>query len=320
MARVGIGRYRPIPIGVVTTDPTRRQCAHDAVLRLHRALRTLRQHAHHPELCRTAVRRAVDAVLTATVEASLRLCLGDGAASVDGEHVFGFGPHEAPFGSLRAAGIGELVLPRGIHATAVERLLHALAAATWTDDPAFDPATALREAAPEVHLRAASVADATHEPAPRADWWLLPPPAAGAARLQPTIERALHDNLAARCARQLLADLDEHGSGATTALPPLFATLLHRSDLATAAWLLEQVQHRPQVAADTRAALQRLAAEHCDEARLRGLLGSASRDQVRDLLTLVMQLGADDTERLGRIANELRHPLAGWIDDLLGRR
>lgn len=307
---------------MVTTEDSRRQCARDAVRRLHHAVRTLRQHPHHQELCRSAVRRAVDTVLAATGDVPLRLQLGEGAASVDGEQLFSFGPHDAPFGTLRAAGIGELVLPRGIHQAAVERLVHALATATWTDDPEHDPAAALRDAAPEVHLRAAVAAvpaDGADDGLPRVDWWLLPPPAPLAGRLQATIERALHDNLPARCARQLLADLDEHGTGATAALEPLFATLLQGGDLATAAWLLEQAPHRP-VPEATCMAMQRLAAAHCDEARLRTLLASASREQVRDLLTLVMQLGADDTERLGRVAEQLQHPLSGWIDDLVGRR
>lgn len=207
-----------------------------------------------------------------------------------------------------------------MHAAAVERLLHALAAATWSDDPEHDAVATLRDRAPEVQLRAATADDATTDATPRADWWLLPPPSPVAARLQATIERALHDNLPARCARQLIADLDEHGVGPTGSLQPLFATLLQRGDVATAAWLLEQVQHRADVPADIVGAMQSLACEHCDEARLRALFASASREQLLDLLTLVMQLGSDATERLARLAWELRHPLADWIDGLLGRR
>lgn len=315
-----VGRSLPIATGVVTTEASRRQLARDAALRLHDAVRTLRQHPHHEVLCRTAVRRGVDAVLAATGNDPLRLRLGDGAASVDGEDLFPFAAQQPPFGTLRAAGIGELVLPRGIHAAAVERLLHALAA-TSHDDPGHDPAAALRDAAPEVHLRAATVDDATDDAAgPRADWWLLPAPAPTAARLQPGIERALHDNLPARCARQLFADLDEHGAGATETLQPLFATLLARGDLATAAWLLEQAHHHAAVPRDVLAAMQQLATGHCDEARLRALFASAPREHLLDLLTLVMQLGCDATERLARLAWQLRHPLADWIDDLLGRR
>lgn len=305
---------------MVPTDETQRQRARDAGQRLHHALQTLRQHPDHAVLCRTAVRRGVEAVLAATADRALRLRLAEGAASVDGACVFTFGPHEAPFGALRAAGIGELVLPRGIHAAAVERLLHALAGATWNDDPEHDAVATLRDAAPEVHLRAAAAGDLADDGAARADWWLLPAPTPAAARLQATIERALHDNLPARCARQLVADLDEHGRGPVASLQPLFATLLQRGDLATAAWLLEQLQHRPEVPAATVAALQELAGAHCDEARLRGLLDGASRERLLDLLTLVMQLGSDATERLGRLAWELRHPLADWIDELLGRR
>ncbi len=319
-ARAGLGHGLPITTGVVTTEASRRQLARDAALRLHDAVRTLRQHPHHQVLCRTAVRRGTEAVLAATGDGPLRLHLGDGTASVDGEELFPFAAQQPPFGTLRAAGIGELVLPRGIHAAAVERLLRALAA-TGHDDPGYDPAAALREAAPEVHLRAATVDDAVadHE-APRADWWLLPPPAPAAMRLQPSIERALHDNLPARCARQLFADLDEQGAGATEALQPLFATLLARGDLATAAWLLEQAHHHAAVPRDLLAAMQTLATGHCDETRLRALFASAPREQLLDLLTLVMQLGSDATERLARLAWELRHPLADWIDELLGRR
>jgi hypothetical protein len=305
---------------VITPEACRRQSARDAVLRLHDAVRTLRQHAHHQVLCRTAARRAVEAVMTATADAPLRLRFGDGTASLDGEELFAFGPQQPPFGPLRAAGIGELVLPRGIHAAAVERLLHTLAA-TGPDDPGHDPVAALRDAAPEVHLRAATVDEAADDDgAPRADWWLLPPPASAAVRLQASIERALHDNLPARCARQLFADLDEHGTGATAALQPLFATLLERGDLATAAWLLEQAHHHAAVPRQVLDAMQQLATGHCDEPRLRSLFASAPREQLLDLLTLVMQLGSDAMERLARLAWELHHPLADWIDELLGRR
>lgn len=304
----------------MTTDAAHRQSARDAGLRLHDAVRTLRQHPHHQDLCRTAVRRGTEAVLAATRERPLRLQLGDGTASVDGDALFPFAPQQPPFGTLRGAGIGELVLPRGVHAAAVERLLRALAA-TGPDDGAADPVAALREAAPEVHLRAATVDDhADADTPPRADWWLLPPPAPAAVRLQASIERALHDNLAARCARQLFADLDEHGQGATGAIEPLFATLLQRGDFGTAAWMLEQALHHAVVPASVLGALQQLAAAHCDEARLRSLFTTASREQLLDLLTLVMQLGSDAAERLARLAWELRHPLADWIDELLGRR
>jgi hypothetical protein len=306
---------------VPTSEETRRQqCARDAALRLHHALGTLRQHPHHTALCRAATRRCVDAVQQATRDGPLRLRLGCGSASVGGDVVFTFELHEAPFGGLRTAGIGELVLPRGIAAAAVERLLHALAATAWTDDPAHDPGAALCAAAPEVHLRAATFDDAAAADGPRADWWLLPPPAPVAARLQATVERALHSNLPARCARQLLDDLAEHGTGPVDALTTLFETLLARGDLATAAWLLEQAGHQPHVPAATVAALQRLAREHCDDARLRDCLASAPREQLLDLLTLVMQLGDDDAERLRRLAEQTRHPLAAWFDDLLGRR
>ncbi|MBX3463357.1 MAG: hypothetical protein KF830_09310 [Planctomycetes bacterium] len=303
-----------------TDEARRRQCAREAALRLHHALCTLRQHPHHTVLCRAAVRRCTDAMLAATAEAPLRLQLADGAVATAGEDVFPFALHEPPFGPLRTAGIGELVLPRGVAAEAVERLLQALAASTWTDDPTHDPAAALCAAAPEVHLRAATFDQAAPVHGPRADWWLLPPPAPVAGRLQAAIERALHGNLAAQCARLLVADLDARSDRSSAVLEPLFASLLQRGDLATAAWLLEQIGHHPNVPPTTVATLQDLARSHCDEAWLRDRLRSLPREQLLDLLALVMQLGDETATRLRRIAGALQHPLAGWFDELLGPR
>lgn len=301
-------------------DDRRQQAARDAVQRLHLALGTLRQHPHHASLCRAATRRCVDAVLAATAQAPVRLRLGDGEASLDGEPMFTFQPHEAPFAALRAAGIGEVVLPRDLTAAAIERLVTTLANVQWSDDPDRDAAARLCAAVPEVHLRAAVAEDAPNTEPPRADWWLLPGPGGDGAPMQATIERALHSNLPARCARQLLADLDEHGPGPVEVLEPLFAALLQRGDLATAAWLLEQAGLRPEVPTAAFAAMQQVAAAHCDDSRLRQLLTTAPREQQLDLLTLAMQLGDIDTERLRRVADELCHPMAEWLDDLIGRR
>ena len=306
---------------VTTEDVRRRQLARDAALRLFDALRTLRQHRHHAVLCRPALRRCVEAVLAATADAPLRLRLGCGQASVGGEVVFAFALHDAGFGALRTAGIGELVLPRGIAAAAVERLVPALAEATWSEDPDHDPAALLCAAAPDVHLRAATAEDADAGDRARADWWLLPGPLPAAERLQPTIERALHSNLAARCARQLLQDLDEDPSAAAaaTALEPLFAELLRRGDLASAAFLLEQAQHRRETLGGSTDRLLEQARGHCDEPRLRDYLATAPRERLLDLVALVIQLGPAVTERLGRLARELHHPLADWLAELLGR-
>src|SRR5690606_10816127 len=57
------------------------------------AERTLRQHPHQTELCRAALRRCRQAVTAATGDAPLRLRLGCGEATVDGEVVFAFALH-----------------------------------------------------------------------------------------------------------------------------------------------------------------------------------------------------------------------------------
>ncbi|MBL9078046.1 MAG: hypothetical protein JNL08_11115 [Planctomycetes bacterium] len=304
-----------------TTEDTRRRAfARDAARRLVDALRTLRQHPHHTVLCRTAVRRCVDAVRAATTQAPLRLQLGCGQAVVDGEPVFEFALHDAGFGALRTAGIGELVLPRGIDGTAVEHLIQALACATWSDDPDHDPAAAVCARVPEVHLRAAVPDQALDDDRPRADWWLLPPALPEERRLEASIERALHANLPARCARQVVADLDDPDAAAPELLEPVCAALLQRADLASVAWLLEQVQNHTGVPAATAATLLAAARAYCDDARLGDLLASAPTDRLLDLLALAIQLGDDVVDRLGRLAEARRHPLVGWLDELLGRR
>jgi hypothetical protein len=304
---------------VATRANVRCEAARDAALGLHLAIATLRRHPDHAELCRTAERRAVEALLAATRDAPLALTFADGVLHAAGEPVLRFAPTDVPFGALCAAGIGGLTIDEDLRAPDALRLLRVLAAATTDSDPDHDIAALLRTAnLQHVHPRAATSTQLAM-PA-RADWWMLPPPGASAPALRPLVERDLGANLAARCATKLLDELDQGAAVPAETLEALFGAVLARDDFATAAWLLEQARCRPGVPAGVASTMLHAAEGTCEAARLDPFLRRASHQQALDLLAFGMQLGDTAANRLRDCVCESGHPLASSFSDLLGPR
>ncbi|MCC7398998.1 MAG: hypothetical protein IT455_18170 [Planctomycetes bacterium] len=290
--------------------------ARDAVLALHHAERALRLRPGEPKLFQTALRQCLVAVGAATVEAPLALALKDGAVQVGGVPVLSFGQHEAPFGPLRAAGIGELVLQRGVAATTIDTLVRRLAAlANGESDLA---ALATTAGLPGVQLRVATNSEDRDDPA-AIDWSAAPPPSPRAACLAARIDRELGANLAAVAARQLLDDLTPGGLAVEDLLRSLFARML-REDVPSAAWLLTEVANHPVLPPTVLPHLTTLAQQHVDAAWLQRRLHDATRDELLSLAAFVMQLGDDAAARFARAAATTGHPLSSWLCSLLGQQ
>ena len=108
---------RRLPIARAMASPRSsndHKTARAAVLSLHNALAARRQHPDASELWRPAHRRALGALRRATENGELQLFLRSGAVHVGDEAVMAFLPDDPPFGRLRAAGIGEVVLTAAI--------------------------------------------------------------------------------------------------------------------------------------------------------------------------------------------------------------
>lgn len=291
------------------------------MLALHHALRTVRERPDQLELTRAAIRRCREALAAALRHGPLRITLHDGALAVCGATVLRFAAEDVPFGALSAAGIGELVVAPQLPAEAVAELVQRLAAVRCENDPETTVATALGPAArPFVQLRAASASGAVGSaPGHAADWWLLPPPAAAARALRPLVERDLAANLPALAAAQLLLDLDRQPPPPDAVLQGLFDRLLHDRELGTAAWLLGAVDRQPNVPATARARLRQTAETVTGDDWLRRALSEAADDELLDLASFVIELGTDAAARCAHLAEQVAHPRARWLGELLGQ-
>lgn len=294
-----------------------RQTARGAVLALHHAVCSLRQHPGNDELLRAALRRCTDALHAATGRGTLTIALGDGVVQVADEPVVPYGPTDPPFGPLHRAGIGELHLQPGMPAQEVEALVRRLAGITHDEDPE----RAIRglvgaPALAHVRLRASACGSDANAEVP-ADWSLLPVRAT-APDLQAFVARDLASNLPALAARQILDDVDAGPHDASDCLPALFARMLAAGDLASASWLLAEVDHHPGLAPATREQLHRQATERAGPGWLRQQLELGTRSEWMDLTAFVMQVGGEVATNFARLLQELAHPLAHWFADLPG--
>lgn len=285
---------------------------------LHRAVRTLRQHRGELRLGQDAVARSVAALQEATADRPLRLQFGAGHVAVDGEDVLPFAPGEAPFGSLAAAGVGELLLARGVGGPTLEQLVHLLASATETTDSEHDVAADLRAAElPGVEVHAATrLTDDGPGPGLRQDWWLLPGQPLRSQALQALAERDREANLPALAARLLFHDLDEEVRPDRAALlGGLVSAMLQRGDAASVAWVLERAQQHPSVPAAVAHGLRGRAAAAFLGDWLPTQFGPGVR--LQGLVALAMQLGDECLPHLVQAAAAADHPLPGWLLEFL---
>ncbi|MFN3240580.1 MAG: hypothetical protein ACE37K_03610 [Planctomycetota bacterium] len=294
--------------------------ARAAVQSLHNALAARRQHPAAPELWRPAHRRALGALRRATEHGPLQLFLRAGAVHVGDEAVMAFLPDDPPFGRLRAAGIGEVVLTEGIAEAGVDEFvgrLHALAA---SDDADAELQALLATAhVSGVELRAeADLPDAGREST--ADWSALPPPLPTSAAVRAIVERDGAANLPALAARQLLDDCECQVPNSGRILQRLLDRMLAAGDVKTITWLLTEIERQPQFDPLTRDRMFAQARAHCDAAWLQDRLDHGTTDELLELSALVMQLGDDIAENFAAAAAAVAHPLTQWIGDLLGTR
>lgn len=298
------------------------QLLHQAVHSLHRAVRTLRQHAAEPRLVQAAVARCQHDLLAATAQRDVHLQLDRGVVRAGGAALMPYAADDASFGRLAAAGIGEVVLQQGLTAATVGRCVELLATPTPDADPTHDIADALRTAElPGVLLRAARTADPGQNAPPAPDWWLLPAPRQTAVGLRALAARDREANLPLQAARLLLADLD--GGNQVQAPTPdlldgLLQTMLQRGDANAAGWLIEAAQHHAKIPVATVVQLRRRASEACSGDWLTAQVAGA--DQLQGLLSLAMQLGQDSVQRLAAAAASAGRPLPAWLLELVPRR
>jgi len=304
---------------VVSTEETNwRSTARNAVQSLHQAVRTLRQHILQPRLGQAAVLRCVAAVQAATGTGPLQLRLEGGIVATHDEELLRYSVGDVPFGSLAAAGIGELTLPAQFDPHSIERLVQLLAEASCSGDAEHDVVACLRAAElPGVLFRAAVSSD-TEGPdeGPRADWWMLPEKAPSTA-LQPLIERDGFANLPAQAARLLLADLDDSHRKRPIGhlLDPLLTALLQRGDSANAAFLLERALAHADVAPAIAEQLRARAAAACHGDWLREQLEQP--DRIQGLVALAMQLGDQTVQHLADVAAEAAQTLPAWFREFV---
>ena len=211
----------------------------------------------------------------------------------------------------------------GITDAAIEALVSRLTAMRGSGDTESTVAALVgRTGLPQVLLRA-SVQGANETPA-GPDWWRLPPPLAATATLRAFVERDLAANLPALAGQSLLDDLDgpdvidEAPLPVETALQQLLIRMLDRRDIATAAWLLAQVQHHARIGKAVHDRLQATAQLRADDEWLQTQLDAATRDEVVGLAAFVMQLGPVAAARLPSLANACGHPFAPLLRELLG--
>lgn len=306
---------------VSSPDSEWRAAVREAVHALQGAVRTLRQHHEEPRLGQNAVRRCVTALQLASQDQAIRLHLRQGAVCHGDEELLRFAPGEVPFGPLAEAGIGDLVLARGIDPTVVEHFVATLAASLAAADCDADIAAELRNAdLPGILLLAAHRDDEPREGEPsqaglRPDWWMLPSPGESKKKLLPLVERDHDTNFPALAARLLLADLDPESGLSCPPSPHLLdglcAAMLARGDAANTAWLLEQAQHHPAVPAEVALQLRSRAVHACHGPWLEQQL--PHRERLQGLVALTMQLGDDSLQRLAAAAHGAGHPLPAWL-------
>jgi hypothetical protein len=301
---------------VATSSPDR-QSARSAVMALHQALRVLRQYPGNTPLVRTALRRCCEALQLATARGALTLALDDGCLRVDGEAMLTFAPADVPFGPLRHAGIGVIELAAGLPATAAEALVRRLAAVTDDDDPERAVHALIGgDELPHVTVHATTTRGTPDDAEPE-DGWPLPQPGAGAPVLQSFVARDLACNLPALAAQQYLDDLATGCADGGKALGRLLARMLERRDLATASWLLAEVDHRSGLPDAARTRLREQAARAADDGWLRELLERGSRDELMNLAAFVMQLGDGVAARFAGLVAAAAHPFSRWLCELL---
>jgi hypothetical protein len=293
-----------------------RQAARGAVLALVQALRIERQHPDRTELHRTAARRARELVLAVAQHHTLVLGIGNGELTADGDPVATWSAAEAPFATLREAGIGALVLGPGLDAAGVETLLAHLRAVGGVADAERGTAALRHAVVTGVQLRAAANATApsTHRPD---DWILMPPVAPPPANVQALVARELATNLPAAAAATLFDDFAHDPPPALRGLVLLLGEMLARGDTATAAWLLEEASRHDRLTDGDRQLLQGRAEAICDEAWFEHRLQRGSRDEVFATCGLALQLGAHATARFARLVQRSGHDLAPLLLPLL---
>jgi hypothetical protein len=303
---------------VTTEDMRRRQGSRSAVRAMLHAVAAVQRHPDAAPLHDRARRECATAVAAVTSHDNLVLTLRAQAIGVDDDLV-PTGGGDGPFAALRGAGIGELVLRRGIAPATVDALVHRLAALRGDADPEVTIAGLVGPAGlPHVQLRALPSPD--HEPQPLHEPWPLPPPGLAALALRALVEREAASNLPALAARQLLEELETAPLASTDLLEGLFARLLGSGDLAAATWLLDAVAHHPGVPAGSRDRLLAQAVALADDTWLAHQLDRGAGNERLDLAAFVMQLGEPTTQRFCRLADAAGQPWSRWLGDLLGNR
>lgn len=313
------------------TNPTigeSHKLARAAVLALQNALAASRQHPDTAEVWRPARRRAIELLDQSTQLGPLTLGLRAGSVYVDAEAVLNFHWDEPPFGPLRRAGIGELVLAQTLGRDRLEQLLDQLSAMAASGDVDGE-LTALIDTSriPGVELRAAVDIPAAGDDG-RNDWHALPAPRKSCAAVRAMIERDCKSNLPALAARQLFDDLEHLDPPSETIpapaassgqiLPRLMERVLEADDIATAIWLLTELERRPQFDARAKAKLLAMAQQHCSVAWLQKNLDRGCAEDLLQVSALAMQLGDDIAERFAHAAAAVAHPLSQWLGKLLG--
>lgn len=310
-----------------------RRLARGAAVALLDAIASLRQHPGNTGLHHAVLRKAHAALRAATTLTPLvldllptpdhdvhdvhatenRVSLADDrlrAPTANGHR------RELPFGPLRAAGVGELVLLPGVTPPELHCLAWHLAAMSADDDPEQTVRRLQRDPGlGRVLLRAAATSARSAGGDEALDWTALPTVATRSPELTAMVARDLAGNLPALVTRQILDDLAmQPGIGERT-LGHLLPRLLDRGDLATASWLLAEVTHDAPHLADE---LRRIAAARADERWLTQLLTQGTRDELMQLCTFVMQLPDEVPMRFAALLASTAHPLARWLRDLLG--
>lgn len=274
------------------------------------AAATLRERPDATRLAQAALRAARAALAPALANGPLALAIvGDGIACAGIRLV-------APWlATLRAAGIGALVLLPGMPGAECARLLRRLANVPGDadgDGEAVARALLGDGSLPHVRVRAASADDLG---ALTTDWSPLPPPPPPAPSLAAMVARDVSGNLPRRLAARVLDDLDVESPADANALPPLLARMLGDRDHAGAAWLLEAAGAHPTVPADVLAELDRAAARGCDDAALLTAFARGDRHELLALAALALQLGGDSTTRFARAAAQTAGDIAQFLAD-----
>lgn len=287
------------------------------MLALHQAIASRRQHPGNDALLRTAVRRCAETLAVATAAGPLTLTLRVAEVAVEGEPVLPFAAGEPPFGPLHDAGIGELELAPGVPTAELEQLVRHLAAIGAEDDPERTVQRLLDDRGlPHVRLRA-SRHDEQAGTDPWSDWSMLPLPAAPPPGLQAYVARCLATNLPALAAQQLLADAPASPEADGAVLVELLGRMLDERDLASASWLLAEVEPHTALPAAVRSAVREAALRRVDDAWLGQVLEHGSRAELMNLTSLVVQLGDDVAARFARLVADGSQPFSRWLGDLL---